>query len=369
MKSSTAWWSVESRSAFRSRPSRSRTGRSAAAPVGQQVGVAHEHPRLGAGDPLGDERGVAPAGDVGGGPVPAEVLVDVGGVPGVARLRDLRRVPEHGQEGQLRALRDRRTPPQVVEPERARVLDQHLLVGELLGSQAASRSASSSVGRFSASSATSGRASRVRITGERSSRSLWKSTTHCDSKKPRGLVSSAGTSGCGQVQPEHAERARDGAGAAAPGAGDHHQPGHSAATFPAQLADLPAELLDALVLGVQPVLQLVLLGQHRRLLLVGGERGRGGVDVGVRRPRAGRARPGRLASSGVATSRLAAVQVSSASSLSDVGHGQPVPGVVGAVQARGDEVVDRCGAVRSPVSMPSCSQARLIAERQSSTRS
>ena len=56
----------------------------------------------------------------------------------------------------------------------------------------------------------------------RSSR-VWKSTTHCDSAKPRGLVSSAGTSGCGDGVAEALEDAGEQARAAAAGAGDEHE--------------------------------------------------------------------------------------------------------------------------------------------------
>ena len=43
-----------------------------------------------------------------------------------------------------------------------------------------------------------GRASAVCTRASRSSR-VWKSTTHCDSANPRGLLASAGTSGVGTV--------------------------------------------------------------------------------------------------------------------------------------------------------------------------
>ena len=299
--------------------------------------------------------------------MPAEVLVDAGGVPGVPRLRDLRRVPEHGQERQLRALRDGGTPPHVVEPERARVLDQHLLVRELLG-QPLGEPLGVLLGR-----PLLGQLGDLGPGVERAEhrRPLEQALVEVD--HPLGLEEAArvglvgGHLGLGEVQPEHAQRARRRAGAAAPGTRDHDQPGHSDVPPPRSCG--PSRGASRSACSCCPAGPAArALGQHRRLLLVGGERGRGGVHLGVRR-----VQPVDLGPSPLVVG-CRDQQAGRRPGL--LGELLERPGTVSPSQASADRLrlgvmnsSTACGAVRSPVSMPSCLQARLIAARQSSTRS
>ena len=138
--------------------------------------------------------------------------VDPGRSPGrrtVTRTDDLGDVTQGGQVGRLRVAPHRRRTPEPEEPRHPRVLEDQLglvlLVGQggelglqpvddpgpqhAVGSRACRSRTTPRVGRRTAS------------TLARSSSSVCRSTTHCDSADPRGPVSSAGTSGGGTCMP------------------------------------------------------------------------------------------------------------------------------------------------------------------------
>ena len=76
-----------------------------------------------------------------------------------------------------------------------------------------------------------------------------------------------------------------------------------------------------------------------------------------------------VSSEGVVTSTWAAAQVCSASSFNASGTCRPSHASEDRLRLGVMKSSTACGAVRSPVSMPSCLPARLMAARQSSTRS
>ena len=122
-------------------------GRERRTPVGQQVAVLHERALAAAPGPLGEQRRVHPAGDVGGLLGEAEVVGLAGEVGDVARADHLGRVAQRGEPAQVDVELGGHLLPDLGEPEGVRVLDDDLLApGLLQASWPDNHSCSSAVG-------------------------------------------------------------------------------------------------------------------------------------------------------------------------------------------------------------------------------
>ena len=133
MKSSTGWCSDDGEVGVEAQLQLLLHGDQRLTPVGQQVGVEDERPLAAAAGPLGEQRGVHPAGDVGRLLGQAELFGLGGEVRDVARADDLGRVAQRGEPAQVDVELGGHLLPDLGEPERVRVLDDDLLRLQLAG--------------------------------------------------------------------------------------------------------------------------------------------------------------------------------------------------------------------------------------------